>query len=684
MAHVRFLSQPALKGRKPGSLGSWEGRRYIEERFKAAGLVPWGEKKDFVLPFGYGKNVVGVLPGSDAALAKEIVLVSAHYDHLGKDHKGRICPGAADNAAGVAALLEIARQLSEQKPRPKRSVAFAAFDCEEMMLFGSFAFTCRKDVQGAKIVAVVNADMLGRDLLDVVTNTVFVAGTEGYAGLGEHVCQFGNEAGIRVLPLGTDLIGPRSDHVAFQSRRVPCLFFSCGTCKDYHEPTDTADKLNFGDIEHSADVMRRTVLELANAPIPELSTKSPDQGTGSASEPMVEELRSVCTLMRDVGEHREQAGIRKEDAEAFQKVALEAQELLQQGRYDREARAQLIVDATGTLVPYFMPTEPGQKASERNEEMRLAMQSLQVFYLTYGPQLMEGYRGLVAQLLKYNPGPIHGMPKFEYGIYDIPEDGISLKNKGDGRYGLNVMINRFSINAQTKPTKWLLKSFQVYLVGFFDEINCEGSREDLMDCCLLRLREQQTNVAHTAQLQKVWSAITGNVSAEDYHSLLAARLKADFFSDETNWLAGCILSGNPDLALYAIDAAGEIKDARIQKAFCSLIRDRNTRPDVRAAAIGTVRSRSDRDGLLAVCDAFGDSTPAYKREYEPIFREDYPFAGRIEVKTLRLMFERDFKTSPTSSKTVGELARAQLKKVAGKDLGPGADKWRNWVMSLKH
>jgi hypothetical protein len=139
-SHVEFLSQPQLKGRKPGTLGSRAARQYIEARFKACGLLPWEGARGYAQSFGYGRNMVGVLPGSDPLLAKEIVLVSAHYDHLGKDTKGKICPGAADNAAGVAALLKIAQEMSRSSERPKRSVAFVAFDCEEWMLFGRLHF----------------------------------------------------------------------------------------------------------------------------------------------------------------------------------------------------------------------------------------------------------------------------------------------------------------------------------------------------------------------------------------------------------------------------------------------------------------------------------------------------------------------------------------------------------------
>ncbi|MDB6059508.1 MAG: Aminopeptidase, partial [Verrucomicrobiales bacterium] len=243
-SHVNFLAQPALKGRKPGTHGSRIARNYIVDRFKSYGLVPWGREKDYVQSFGYGNNIIGVLQGSDTNLSSEFVLVSAHYDHLGKDH-GKLCLGAADNASGVAGLLEMAKQMSLYEQRPKRSVVFAAFDSEEMMLLGSFVFSCRPDVEKARIVAVLNMDILGRDFMDVVQNTLFVTGTEQYPALREQIFRSGTNAGVDVRPVGTDLIGPRGDHVAFEQRPIPCMFFSSGMYGDYHKPTDTPEKLNY-------------------------------------------------------------------------------------------------------------------------------------------------------------------------------------------------------------------------------------------------------------------------------------------------------------------------------------------------------------------------------------------------------------------------------------------------------
>ena len=86
-AHVEFLTQRGLKGRKAGSWESGTVRKYLVDRFQAYGLLPWGECDDFEQRFGLGTNIVGVLPGSE--LSDEIIILSAHYDHLGRTKDGR-------------------------------------------------------------------------------------------------------------------------------------------------------------------------------------------------------------------------------------------------------------------------------------------------------------------------------------------------------------------------------------------------------------------------------------------------------------------------------------------------------------------------------------------------------------------------------------------------------------------
>ena len=672
-SHVKFLAQPALKGRKPGTHGSHLARRYIEARFRACGLTPWPPATGYELSFGYlpfsgGKNIVGLLPGSDPKLADELVLVSAHYDHLGKDGRGRICPGAADNASGVAALLETARQLA-QGPRPRRSILFVAFDAEEEMCLGSFAFCCRPEVQQAKLAGVVNLDILGRDFLEVVHHTLFLTGAEQYPDLRDQVRQAGTAAGIRVLPIGTDLVGPRSDHIAFESRNLPCLFFSSGIYKDYHLPTDTADKLNYTDIARTTKVVAQTVLALANCPqVP--------PGTDAAAG-FAEELRTVTTVMTEVNERHSQAGVKNEDLEAFNKLAAEAERILASGKYDRRARTRLAAQAAGTLAPYLLP---GDEAGGANpKDVAQFTEFLQQLYIAHRLELLEGYHRLVAHILKYRPSPFRGMPDFHYEVWEVTGDDVSLVELGKGRYALHVLVIPMNLEAQAKPSKWLLTSFGASLSAVPEFIDVEGTRQDLADRCLLALRAAQSNHLHYAKLARALPAVTGASPTRDYKQLLAQRLQSGGFRDESEWLSHCFLSDSPDLALAAVEAARQLKDPRLRTAACSLIANRNVRADVRAAAMDLAVQHKNRAVLLTLCDALDDTAPAYKKEFTPLLRDDYPFGERADAQSLRLIFETMFERSPDARKTIGDLAAAKLKGAADKDFGKDPLRWRNWI-----
>ena len=260
--HVEFLAQPALKGRKPGSPESVLARKYIEGQFADFGLKPWGKEKGYILPFDSGANVIGLLPGSDPALVNEIVLLCAHYDHLGHGPNGYY-PGASDNASGVAALLEIAEKFSFVKERPKRTICFAAFDAEEPGSLGAFAFTRRNDYEDSKISAVVNVDMLGRSFLGMLSASLFIVGSENHPDIRKEVFRAGKKVGLKIIPINSLFIGPVGDHRAFASNNRPVLFFSCGLFSDYHKTTDTPDKINYTQVDKQTHVIYDCVKALA-------------------------------------------------------------------------------------------------------------------------------------------------------------------------------------------------------------------------------------------------------------------------------------------------------------------------------------------------------------------------------------------------------------------------------------
>ena len=207
-------------------------------------------------------NVVGLVRGSD--LAGEYVVVGAHYDHLGIDRRGRIAPGADDNASGTAALIEIAEALAVARPR--RSVLLCAFAGEEHGLLGSRAFCADPPVPKDSIVAMINMDMIGRGdragvaLLGIVQNPAF----EKLVGRAKKL----KATGVQevVMRKGEELF-ERSDHFSFHSIGVPSLFFFEGLPlsknPDYHTWRDTLDKLDFEKMLRTTRLVYNTAWLLA-------------------------------------------------------------------------------------------------------------------------------------------------------------------------------------------------------------------------------------------------------------------------------------------------------------------------------------------------------------------------------------------------------------------------------------
>jgi hypothetical protein len=214
-------------------------------------------------------NVAGLLPGSSPALRNEIILVTAHYDHLGVQN-GRLYPGANDNASGVAAMLEVARLLAAHPPA--RSVLFVAFGSEEQLMLGSYHYVAHALRPLASTRAVINLDMVGRpeehtpeslgayEITAARSNQLNLVGAVFHPGL-EAVLR--REAAREGLELSTKFDRDssmralfRCDHLPFLQKGVPAVWVFGGFHPGYHEPADTIDLLDFGKI---AGAVRLTV-----------------------------------------------------------------------------------------------------------------------------------------------------------------------------------------------------------------------------------------------------------------------------------------------------------------------------------------------------------------------------------------------------------------------------------------
>jgi hypothetical protein len=253
--HVEYLASEELQGRDGDS--ARVAAEYIAAHFDEAGLEPLFESSYFQnIPDGVpelqvdakdtcvGRNVGAWLPGTDPELADEFIIISAHYDHLGV-RGGRIYPGADDNASGVSMLLETADWFAQEGNRPKRSLAFVAFDLEEEMLWGSRWFAAHPPWPIEQVKLFITADMIGRSLGGLPLPMVFVMGSEYATASGELLDAAGTPEGLEVARLGVDLIGKRSDYGAFWDRQIPFLFFSTGEHPDYHSPNDTPDRVEY-------------------------------------------------------------------------------------------------------------------------------------------------------------------------------------------------------------------------------------------------------------------------------------------------------------------------------------------------------------------------------------------------------------------------------------------------------
>lgn len=210
-------------------------------------------------------NVIGVLEGSDPVAKKEVIVIGAHYDHLGRggsgslaQRSGEIHHGADDNASGTAGMLELARLFTSQRPRPKRTIVFIGFGGEEEGLLGSNYYVNHPISPLTNTVAMINMDMIGR-----MKDGKLVIGGVGTAKEWRDIIAKGTADANRSfsLTLNEDGYGP-SDHSSFYGKQVPVLFFWTGTHIDYHKPSDTFEKINYTDEARILDLVAYIVREV--------------------------------------------------------------------------------------------------------------------------------------------------------------------------------------------------------------------------------------------------------------------------------------------------------------------------------------------------------------------------------------------------------------------------------------
>jgi Zn-dependent M28 family amino/carboxypeptidase len=254
--HIYTLSNDSMQGRKAGTEGIEKAAKYIESEFKRIGLKGFNsdsfkQEFQFINPRSSNtelltlSNVIGLLEGSE--MKNEYVIISAHYDHLGKKDVGDgdlIFNGANDNASGVAAVLMLAEYFKKAKIN-KRSLLFVAFTAEEMGLVGSNYFG--KTISPDSIIAGINIEMIGKES-PFGPNSAWLTGFER-SNFGAIIQKNLSDSNYKLYPdpYKNYRLFFRSDNASLARLGIPAHTFSTSPMDkdlDYHKVTDEARTLN--------------------------------------------------------------------------------------------------------------------------------------------------------------------------------------------------------------------------------------------------------------------------------------------------------------------------------------------------------------------------------------------------------------------------------------------------------
>lgn len=243
---LRALTTDEMDGRRTGTQGAADARAYISERFFLSGLMAFGDTWEQAFTYSprrsaeelQGINLVGYHAGSGGADNGPVIVVTAHYDHLG-NCGGQICNGADDNASGVAAMIAIAEALRDNPP--EHTIIFVALDAEENGLNGARALVADLPVNPDRVVLNINLDMLAIN----AENELPAAGAFHFPFLRAHIDAIEVAEPVQLIQ-GYDSPewGPggdwtySSDHAAFHDAGIPWIYYGVDFHEHYHQPTD--------------------------------------------------------------------------------------------------------------------------------------------------------------------------------------------------------------------------------------------------------------------------------------------------------------------------------------------------------------------------------------------------------------------------------------------------------------
>ncbi|MGM5470135.1 M28 family metallopeptidase [Flavobacteriaceae bacterium LMO-SS05] len=278
---VYQLSSDDFQGRKTGELGFDKVTKYLKDYYEGEGISsPLGKDYFQRIPQSFffnnmnsSKNVVAYIKGSK--FPEEVLIISAHADHLGiKENK--IYHGADDNGSGTAAIMEIAQAFKKAENEgfaPKRSILFLHLTGEEEGLEGSRYYTTHPIFSLENTIANLNIDMIGRidKIHEANSNYIYLIGSDRLSTELHYISEAANHE-FTQLELDyryneeddANSYYTRSDQFNFAKYNIPVIFYFNGEHADYHQPSDTAEKLNYPLLEKRTKLIFSTAWYLAN------------------------------------------------------------------------------------------------------------------------------------------------------------------------------------------------------------------------------------------------------------------------------------------------------------------------------------------------------------------------------------------------------------------------------------
>lgn len=281
--HLYTFASDEFQGRDTGEPGQKKAAEYLKKEYKKMDVPsPLGGDDYYqIIPSSYfndryndSENVVAFIEGSE--FPEEIVVISAHYDHIGVDDEGNIYNGADDDGSGTVAMLEIAEAFQEAAKdgyRPRRSILFLHVTGEEKGLLGSKYYTENPIFPLENTVTDLNTDMIGRidPAHEGKDDYIYLIGSDK---LSTDLHNLSEEVNNKYVNLDLDYTynddnDPnrfyyRSDHYNFAKHNIPVIFYFNGTHADYHKATDTPDKIEYELMTKRTKLIFYTAWEVAN------------------------------------------------------------------------------------------------------------------------------------------------------------------------------------------------------------------------------------------------------------------------------------------------------------------------------------------------------------------------------------------------------------------------------------